>query len=38
MEPSENSNQKPEPAPAQVSFYEKHKKVYIHNIKDWWNN
>ena len=38
MEPSENSNQKPEPAPAQVSFYEKHKKVYIRNVKGWWNS
>lgn len=38
MKPSENSNQKPEPAPAPVSFYEKHKKVYIRDVKGWWNS
>jgi len=38
MEPSENSKQKPEPVAAQISFYEKHKKVYIRNVKGWWNS
>lgn len=38
MEPSENSTQKPAPAPAPVSFYEKHKKVYIRDVKGWWNS
>ena len=27
----------PQPAPAPVSFYEKHKKVYIREVKGWWN-
>ena len=34
MEPRENSGQ---PAPAPVSFYEKHKKIYIRDVKGWWN-
>ena len=38
MEPSENTSQKPGPAPVPVSFYEKHKKVYIRDVKGWWNS
>ncbi len=34
MEPRENSGQQ---APAPVSFYEKHKKIYIRDVKGWWN-
>ena len=38
MEPSENTSPKPGPAPVPVSFYEKHKKVYIRDVKGWWNS
>ncbi|PKO26644.1 MAG: cytochrome c oxidase accessory protein CcoG [Betaproteobacteria bacterium HGW-Betaproteobacteria-5] len=39
MEPSSNSSQtKSADAKAEVSFYEKHKKVYIRDVKGWWNN
>lgn len=38
MEPSNNATPTPSPAPAPVSFYEKHKKVYIRDVKGWWNN
>lgn len=38
MEPSNNATPTPGPAPAPVSFYEKHKKVYIRDVKGWWNN
>ncbi len=34
METKEKSTQ---PAPAAVSFYEKHKKIYIREVKGWWN-
>ncbi|MFN4342579.1 MAG: cytochrome c oxidase accessory protein CcoG [Azonexus sp.] len=34
MEPRDNPGQ---PAPAPVSFYEKHKKIYIRDVKGWWN-
>lgn len=34
MEPTNNN---PLPAPAPVSFYEKHKKIYIRDVKGWWN-
>lgn len=27
----------PQPAAAPVSFYEKHKKIYIRDVKGWWN-
>ncbi len=37
MEPTGNTKEKPAPAPAVVSFYEKHKKVYIRDVKGWWN-
>ena len=37
MEPTGNTQQKPAPAPAEISFYEKHKKVYIRDVKGWWN-
>ena len=38
MEPSKTPQSKPETAPATVSFYEKHKKVYIRDVKGWWNS
>ena len=38
MEPNENIPPKPGPAPVPVSFYEKHKKVYIRDVKGWWNS
>ena len=38
MEPSENTSPKPGPTPVPVSFYEKHKKVYIRDVKGWWNS
>ena len=34
MEPKEKSTQQ---ATAAVSFYEKHKKIYIREVKGWWN-
>ena len=38
MESSENkSTSKAALAPAPVSFYEKHKKVYIRDVKGWWD-
>ena len=38
MEPTENNAAtKPAAKPAQVSFYEKHKKVYIREVKGWWD-
>ena len=38
MEPTEKTAaQKPAAAPAQISFYEKHKKIYIRDVKGWWN-
>lgn len=36
MEPSELNSKKSDP-PAAVSFYEKHKKIYIRDVKGWWN-
>ncbi len=38
MERSENNPPKPAPAPAPVSFYEKHKKIYIREVKGWWDS
>jgi cytochrome c oxidase accessory protein FixG len=39
MDPSENStSEKLASTPVVVSFYEKHKKVYIRDVKGWWNN
>ncbi len=38
MERSENTPSKPAPAPAPVSFYEKHKKIYIRDVKGWWDS
>lgn len=38
MEPTDNNSQaNPAQAAAVVSFYEKHKKVYIRDVKGWWN-
>lgn len=38
MDPNENPNQpKAAGAPVAVSFYEKHKKIYIRDVKGWWN-
>lgn len=38
MEPVENTPQAPAgDSLAKVSFYEKHKKVYIRDVKGWWN-
>ena len=33
-----SNSKKPEVAPAPVSFYEKHKKVYIRDVKGWWDS
>ncbi|HLO62522.1 MAG TPA: cytochrome c oxidase accessory protein CcoG [Azonexus sp.] len=33
----ESQDATPQPAPAPVSFYEKHKKIYIRDVKGWWN-
>jgi cytochrome c oxidase accessory protein FixG len=33
----ESKDNAPKPAPAPVSFYEKHKKIYIRDVKGWWN-
>lgn len=33
----ESQDNTPKPAPAPVSFYEKHKKIYIRDVKGWWN-
>lgn len=39
MEPSDNSTAaKPAASQVAVSFYEKHKKVYIRDVTGWWNN
>ena len=39
MESADNNPlTKPGNSPAPVSFYEKHKKVYIREVKGWWNN
>ena len=39
MEPIDNSTAaEPVASPAVVSFYEKHKKVYIREVKGWWND
>ena len=37
MESTGNTKQKPAAAPVAISFYEKHKKVYIREVKGWWN-
>jgi cytochrome c oxidase accessory protein FixG len=38
MEPSTpNPNEKPVAAVQQISLYEKHKKIYIRDVKGWWN-
>ena len=38
MEPSENpSSSKSTLAPVPISFYEKHKTVYMREVKGWWN-
>jgi len=38
MEPTENRQQSPSAETvAKVSFYEKHRKVYIRDVKGWWN-
>jgi cytochrome c oxidase accessory protein FixG len=39
IEPTNNRAQaKSADNPAEVSFYEKHKKVYIRDVKGWWNS
>jgi cytochrome c oxidase accessory protein FixG len=39
MDPNDNTTpSKAVAAVAPVSFYEKHKKVYIRDVKGWWNN
>jgi cytochrome c oxidase accessory protein FixG len=39
MEPNDNSTpSKAVASVAPVSFYEKHKKIYIRDVKGWWNN
>ncbi|MBU1364258.1 MAG: cytochrome c oxidase accessory protein CcoG [Gammaproteobacteria bacterium] len=39
MEPSSNRPHTKSADPkAEVSFYEKHKKVYVRDVKGWWNN
>jgi len=38
MEHSEKTPPKSALAPAQVSFYEKHQKVYIRDVKGWWDS
>jgi hypothetical protein len=39
MEPNDNiPSAKTVASVAPVSFYEKHKKVYIRDVKGWWNN
>ena len=37
MDPTANTSQKQPPAPAPVAFYEKHKKIYIRDVKGWWD-
>lgn len=37
MEPTEHSSKNSVATPAPVSFYEKHKKIYIRDVKGWWN-
>ncbi|NHC07189.1 cytochrome c oxidase accessory protein FixG [Azonexus fungiphilus] len=36
MKPSENSGQDASVAEAPVSFYEKHRKIYIREVRGWW--
>lgn len=36
MDSKENTTQSI-PTPTPVSFYEKHKKIYIRDVKGWWN-
>ena len=36
MENNENTNSNA--APVAISFYEKHKKIYIRDVKGWWNS
>jgi cytochrome c oxidase accessory protein FixG len=35
MEPKDTPSQQPAPVP--VSFYEKHKKIYVRDVKGWWD-
>jgi cytochrome c oxidase accessory protein FixG len=37
MDPTPNTSKNPAPAPAPVAFYEKHKKIYIRDVKGWWD-
>ncbi len=37
MEPSENNSPQPVNSVAPISFYEKHKKIYIREVAGWWN-
>ena len=37
MEPIQNKQSTSTEAPTAVSFYEKHKKVYMRDVKGWWN-
>jgi cytochrome c oxidase accessory protein FixG len=38
MNPSEINDKPPGPPPQEVSFYEKQKKIYIRDVKGWWDN
>ena len=38
MDPIEKGNSPSSTPAAQVSFYEKHKKIYIREVKGWWNS
>lgn len=36
--PEKFTQPSPSPQPVVVSFYEKHKKIYIRDVRGWWNN
>ncbi len=38
MDPIEKGNSQNSASASQVSFYEKHKKIYIREVKGWWNS
>jgi cytochrome c oxidase accessory protein FixG len=38
MEPNGNTPSPQAPVPAPVSFYEKHKKIYVRDVKGWWDS
>ena len=37
MEPIQDKQSPPAETPVAVSFYEKHKKIYMRDVKGWWN-